>query len=65
MDWTVNDLGWPEVFHVIHPENHRSQALARRLGSAKLRPCRLPPPFEGEEMELWGQTAAAWRARGR
>ncbi len=32
MDWTVEHLGWPDVVHVIHPENARSQALARRLG---------------------------------
>jgi RimJ/RimL family protein N-acetyltransferase len=65
MDWVVDDLGWPDIVHVIHPENPRSQALARRLGSARRGPCRLPPPWEKEEMELWGQTAAAWRARGR
>jgi RimJ/RimL family protein N-acetyltransferase len=27
-------LGWQEVFSVIHPENARSLALARRLGAA-------------------------------
>jgi len=65
IDWTFGSLGWPQVFHVIHPKNARSQSLARRLGSAPLRHCRLPAPHDLLELELWGQDRAAWQARRR
>jgi RimJ/RimL family protein N-acetyltransferase len=65
MDWTFGTLGWRDAAHVIHPENLRSQALARRLGSVKRGMCRLPPPFEAEELELWGQDRASWQAAAR
>jgi len=63
MDWTAANLPWPVIFHVIHLENVRSQALARRLGSVLRDTCRLPPPFEKEELGLWGQDRAAWQTR--
>src|SRR3546814_3902039 len=33
IDWTFDQLGWDEMIHSIHPDNHASQALAQRLGS--------------------------------
>jgi RimJ/RimL family protein N-acetyltransferase len=63
MGWAFDALDWPEVIHVIHPANARSAALARRLGSARRGTARLPPPYDAEEMEIWGQDRASWRAR--
>jgi RimJ/RimL family protein N-acetyltransferase len=65
MDWVFGALGWDRVVHVIHPDNAPSRALAGRLGSRNLGPVRLPPPFAAEPADLWGQDAAAWRARRR
>ncbi|MGQ0607379.1 MAG: hypothetical protein ACT4OQ_02775 [Chloroflexota bacterium] len=42
--------------------NHRSQAVARRLGSRLLGPGVLPEPFN-VEIEIWGQTREEWFAR--
>lgn len=63
MDWAVDQLGWTKIIHCIDPANQPSKAVARRLGSAYLRPGQLPAPFEASPIELWGQTADAWRAR--
>jgi RimJ/RimL family protein N-acetyltransferase len=65
MDFAFDRLGWDRVVHVIHPDNARSQALAARLGSRLIGPVRLPPPFEAEPVQLWGQDRAAWRGRER
>lgn len=62
IDFVVDTLGWTEIIHCIDPENRASQAVARRLGSSILRRGRLPPPVE-EELDVWGQSAEAWRAR--
>jgi RimJ/RimL family protein N-acetyltransferase len=63
MDFAVDGLGWSDIIHTIAPDNAESQALARRLGSSLRGPGRLPPPFAGHAVEIWGQTAQAWRAR--
>jgi RimJ/RimL family protein N-acetyltransferase len=63
MDWAIDQLGWREIIHCIDPANQPSKAVAERLGSRYLRPGRLPAPFEDSPIELWGQTADAWRAR--
>jgi hypothetical protein len=34
-----------------------------RLGSVNRGPGKLPAPLENETVDLWGQTADAWRAR--
>ncbi|MBA3812573.1 MAG: GNAT family N-acetyltransferase [Caulobacteraceae bacterium] len=65
IDWAFETLGWTEMIHCIDPGNTASQALARRLGSTLLRTGHLPPPYDEPEIGLWGQTAAAWRARRR
>jgi RimJ/RimL family protein N-acetyltransferase len=61
MDWAFDVLGWQDVIHCIDPGNQRSEALAVRLGSARLRSAVLPPP-SGAEVTVWGQTRAEWRA---
>lgn len=65
MDYAFDILGWDEVIHCIDPENHRSIALAKRLGSANLRPVSMPEPYHESRVDAWGQSAAQWRARAK
>ncbi len=44
IDWAFEHLGWTEVIHTIAPDNARSQALARRLGSTCRGAGQLPAP---------------------
>lgn len=63
IDWAFDTLGWDEVIHTIAPENAPSIALARRLGSThRSTGTVLPPPYDGVEVQVWGQTRAQWRA---
>ncbi len=65
IDYAFNTLGWTEVIHCISPTNVRSQALARRLGSSVQRQAIMPPPFDYEEIDVWGQTREEWmKSRG-
>jgi RimJ/RimL family protein N-acetyltransferase len=63
MDWAFDHLGWTDVIHTIDPQNAASITLAHRLGSTRLREAALPPPFAGRMIDVYGQTAAQWRAR--
>lgn len=63
MDFAVDVLGWTDIVHTIHPDNRRSQNLAARLGSVNRGPARLPAPYENDPVDIWGQTAAQWKAR--
>lgn len=63
MDWAFDTLGWPEVIHCIAPDNLASQAVARRLGSTRLRAAQLPEPFQDHPVDIWGQTREQWRQR--
>lgn len=63
MDFAIDSLGWTDVIHCINPDNVNSQRVAQRLGSENRGPGRMPPPYENEAIELWGQTADQWRAR--
>lgn len=63
MDWAFDTLGWDEIIHCIAPANAASARVAERLGSTRLRTDRLPPPYDTEPMDIWGQTRAQWRAR--
>lgn len=63
MQWAFEQLGWEQIIHVIDADNHASKAVAGKLGSSYLRQGRLPEPFHENEVEIWGQTAAQWRAR--
>ena len=65
IDYAFDVLGWTDVIHCIDPENLPSQRLAERLGSTNLGPTRLPPPFEHETVDRWGQSREQWRARRR
>jgi RimJ/RimL family protein N-acetyltransferase len=61
MDWAFNHLGWSEVVHCIDQANEKSQRVAARLGARVLRQARLPAL--NWEVDVWGQTREAWRAR--
>jgi RimJ/RimL family protein N-acetyltransferase len=63
IDWAFDHLGWSEVIHCIDLDNVSSQAVARRLGSQVQRRAHLPAPYEDIEVDIWGQTREAWRAR--
>ena len=63
IDWAFAELGWSEVIHVITPDNLNSQAVARRLGSTRLRQAILPAPFAGLVVDVWGQTRQQWYAQ--
>ena len=60
-DWAFATLGWSEVIHCIDADNRRSEALAVRLGSARLRQTVLPPP-SANAVTVWGQDRASWAA---
>ncbi len=53
------------MIHCIDPLNRPSQAVALRLGSRKLGVGALPAPYDSPPIEIWGQSAEAWRARSR
>ncbi|HLI66980.1 MAG TPA: GNAT family N-acetyltransferase [Caulobacteraceae bacterium] len=65
IDWAFDTLGWTDVIHCIDPANVASQRVAERLGSTNRGPGKLPPPFDDQPIDLWGQTRDAWRARRR
>ena len=62
MDYAFDTLGWPEVIHCINPKNTASQGVAKRLGSKILRQAMMPPPFDTEIVDVWGQSRDEWRA---
>jgi RimJ/RimL family protein N-acetyltransferase len=61
--WAFEHLGWTNVIHSIAPENRPSQRVAQKLGSRNLGPGKLPPPYEHDPIDLWGQTREEWFAR--
>lgn len=65
IDYAVDVLGWSDVIHTIHPDNHASIALAMRLGSTLRGPARLPAPLDAMRVDVWGQSAETWRAARR
>ena len=52
-----------EMIHAIEPENLASQRVAEKFGSRNLGPGKLPPPFDGDRIDLWGQTLEQWLER--
>jgi len=62
-DWAFDTLGWTNIIHCIAPDNYASQAVAKRLGSARLRPGRLPAPNDKDPIDIWGQSREEWFAR--
>ncbi|MGF6709860.1 RimJ/RimL family protein N-acetyltransferase [Luteibacter sp. W1I16] len=65
MDWAFANLGWSQVIHSISPQNLASIGVAKKLGSTWQGPGALPPPFEDDIVDLWGQTREQWIARRR
>ncbi len=65
MDFAVDRLGWTDIIHTISPENANSQRLAERIGSHNRGKGALPAPFADIPVDIWGQTAAEWRANAR
>ena len=63
IDYAFDMLGWSDVIHTIAPDNVESARLAARLGSVNRGPTQLPPPHQAIRSDLWGQSAAQWRAR--
>lgn len=63
IDWAFANLGWDGVIHCIDPANRRSQVLAERIGSGRLRSARLPAPYGDDVVDVWGQSRAQWVAR--
>ena len=63
IDWTFANLGWTHVIHCIAPDNTASQAVAKRLGSTRQGPGRLPAPHDDDPIEIWGQTREQWFSR--
>lgn len=62
IDWSVSALGWESFIHCINRANRRSIAVADRLGSRRLGDTTLPAP-SGQAVDVYGQTARAWRDR--
>jgi RimJ/RimL family protein N-acetyltransferase len=62
-DWAFETLGWTNIIHSIAPANVASQRVAQKLGSLNLGAGKLPPPYQNDHVDLWGQTRDAWRAR--
>jgi RimJ/RimL family protein N-acetyltransferase len=63
IDWAFSKLGWTDVIHCIAPDNHASQAVARKLGSRNRGRGTLPAPYEDSRVDIWGQKRADWLAR--
>ncbi len=64
IDWAFDHLFWKSVIHIIEPANARSIGVATKLGSTKIGHVDRLPPFD-ISADLYGQDAAAWRARKR
>jgi RimJ/RimL family protein N-acetyltransferase len=62
-NWAFATLGWTRMIHSIAPANAASQRVARRLGSSNFGPGRLPPPYQNDAIEIWGQSREQWEAR--
>jgi RimJ/RimL family protein N-acetyltransferase len=61
--WAFDTLGWDDVIHCIAPANTPSARVAQRLGSTLRGSAYLPPPFDSEPVDIWGQSREEWRAR--
>ncbi len=68
INWAFDELGWSDVIHVIAPTNTKSQRVAEKIGSRIIRHGETLPlkSLAGGDVviDVWGQSAAEWRARG-
>jgi RimJ/RimL family protein N-acetyltransferase len=64
LTYAYDVLGWDRVVHPIDPANTASIAVAKRIGSALLGPIALALPNVTKQVDLYGQTRAAWQIRG-
>jgi len=62
MAFAFETLKWEDCVHSIDPQNAPSIAVAARLGSGFKGVVALPAPND-KDVNLYGQTAEAWRAR--
>ncbi|TAN07072.1 MAG: N-acetyltransferase [Rhodanobacteraceae bacterium] len=62
-DWAFTKLGWDEIIHCIAADNIASQQVARKLGSVKRGPGKMPAPYDEEPVEIWAQSREEWFAR--
>ncbi len=60
ISWAFDHLGWDEVIHCIDPANRPSERVAERLGATIRGPANMPAPYEHIEVQVWGQSRAAW-----
>jgi len=63
INFAFDNLGWNRVLHLIHPENIRSQALAKALGSHCVGPGRMPDPYSQIPVDIWSQSKEEWNGR--
>lgn len=63
INWAFASLGWHEVIHVIAPDNEASVAVAKKLGSRNRGRGKLPSPYQGSIVDIWGQTRTEWETR--
>jgi RimJ/RimL family protein N-acetyltransferase len=63
LTFAFETLGWNHVVHPIDPPNVASIAVARKIGSVRLGPARLPWPYETIVTDLYGQSRADWESR--
>ena len=65
MDYAFDVLQWTTVIHLVNPANVRSQRVAERLGARLQGQARMPPPFDAELVDVWGQSGDEWRINRR
>jgi RimJ/RimL family protein N-acetyltransferase len=61
MAYAFDTLGWTDVIHCIHPDNTASQRVAVKLGSVNRGPGTMPPPYEHDPIDIWGQSREDFR----
>jgi RimJ/RimL family protein N-acetyltransferase len=61
--WVFAHLDWPQVTHMIDPDNLGSKAVAKAIGSRKLREIDELPGFGAMKIEIWGQSREEWQQR--
>jgi RimJ/RimL family protein N-acetyltransferase len=65
IDWAFDVLGWSEVIHCIDVNNTASARVAERLGSVRRGRGAMPPPYDHEAVDIWGQSRSEWQAGQR